>query len=72
MSATQTIEVTINGEPRRIEFGASLVRLIEELQLPPQRIAIEHNLEIITRSRWAETTLREGDRLEIVHFVGGG
>lgn len=72
MSVNQTIEVMINGESRRIESGASLSWLIEELQLPPQRIAIEHNLEIITKARWAETILHEGDRLEIVHFVGGG
>ena len=46
--------------------------LIEQLDLPRQRIAIEHNLEIVSKTKWAETVLHDGDRLEIVHFVGGG
>jgi thiamine biosynthesis protein ThiS len=67
-----TINVTINGEPGRYARGTSLAALIEQLNLTPQRIAVEHNREIVSKARWAETRLEEGDQLEIVHFVGGG
>ncbi|NBO64456.1 MAG: sulfur carrier protein ThiS [Acidobacteria bacterium] len=66
------IEVIVNGEPHRIEAGASLVQLVTQLELTPQRIAVEHNREIVSKPRWADTRLSEGDQLEIVHFVGGG
>ncbi len=66
------IEVVVNGEPCEVREEARLTDLLEQLDLPATRLAIELNLEIVPRSRWAETTLRQGDRLEIVHFVGGG
>lgn len=66
------IEITINGETRQITPGSTVTDLIAQLDLPPQRLAIEHNLLILARSLWPETRLRPGDRLEIVHFVGGG
>jgi len=72
MSENGMIEVLVNGEPTRIGEPASLMMLIEQLDLPRQRIAIERNLEIVSKTKWAETVLRDGDRLEIVHFVGGG
>ena len=72
MSEQPTIEVIVNGEANRIGTGATLFDLIEQLQLTPQRIAVEYNLEIVSRPRWSETRLRDGDKLEIVHFVGGG
>lgn len=72
MSENGMIEVLVNGEPTRIGGPASLLMLIEQLDLPRQRIAIEHNLEIVSKTKWAETVLHDGDRLEIVHFVGGG
>ena len=72
MSENGMIEVLVNGEPTRIGERASLLMLIEQLDLPRQRIAIEHNLEIVSKTKWAETVLHDGDRLEIVHFVGGG
>ena len=46
--------------------------LLEWLKLPLDRIAVEVNLQIARRVAWAETPIREGDRLEVVHFVGGG
>jgi thiamine biosynthesis protein ThiS len=64
--------VTVNGEPRECPGGASLAQFIEHLQLKGDRVAVELNQRIATRNRWAETLLHEGDRLEIVHFVGGG
>jgi thiamine biosynthesis protein ThiS len=62
----------LNGERREIADGVSLAELIEKLELAPERIAIELNQAVVRRSEWAATGLREGDRLEIVHFVGGG
>ena len=67
-----TIEITINGVMQAVEAGLTLAGLIARLQLQAERVAIELNLEIISRSRWPETLLNNGDRLEIVHFVGGG
>lgn len=72
MSENGMIALLVNGDPHRIEAGASLVMLIEQLDLPLQRIAVELNLEIVPKARWSETLLHDGDRLEIVHFVGGG
>lgn len=66
------MELTVNGEPRRIENGATVSRLIEALGLDPRKLAVERNREIVPRSAYAATALAEGDRLEIVHFVGGG
>ena len=64
--------VTVNGEARECPGGASLAQFIEHLQLKEDRVAVELNHRIATRNRWSETLLHEGDRLEIVHFVGGG
>jgi thiamine biosynthesis protein ThiS len=66
------MRVTVNGDGRECPDGASLAQFIEQLQLKEDRVAVELNHQIATRNRWAETLLREGDRLEIVHFVGGG
>jgi thiamine biosynthesis protein ThiS len=66
----------INGEPRTFADPApadfTLAALIESLNMKPDRVAIELNREIVPRDRWPQTPLKEGDRLEIVHFVGGG
>ncbi|MFZ0320963.1 MAG: sulfur carrier protein ThiS [Candidatus Sulfotelmatobacter sp.] len=67
----------INGEPRTFPDPASpapftLSALIESLAMKPDRVAVELNLEIAPRDRWSQTILKDGDRLEIVHFVGGG
>jgi sulfur carrier protein len=66
----------INGEPRTFADPAStpftLAALIESLNMKPDRVAVELNREIVPRNLWSETPLKEGDRLEIVHFVGGG
>ncbi len=65
------MNVVINGDARATA-APTLAALIEELGMKPDRIAVELNREIVRRERWAETTLHDGDRLEIVHFVGGG
>ncbi len=66
------MQLIINGEERRFGQLASLAALVEALGIKGDRVAVELNREIVPRSRWTETPLREGDRLEIVHFVGGG
>ncbi len=68
------MKLHINGEQRDFTDPApsTLSALVEELGMKPDRVAIELNRDIIPRDRWAETRLSEGDRLEVVHFVGGG
>jgi len=71
-AAAAEIEIRVNGEPRRIPPGASVADLLHRLGLHPGLVVVEHNGEIVARARLAETALRQGDVLEIVHFVGGG
>lgn len=62
----------LNGERREVADGISLAQLIETLGLAPERIAIELNQSVVRRTEWPGTELKESDRIEIVHFVGGG
>jgi len=69
--------VHINGEERAFADPApstnfTLALLIESLGMKPDRVAVELNRNIVSRDLWAQTELKDGDRLEIVHFVGGG
>lgn len=64
--------VTINGEEKEIEAGLQVSDLLRLLELKPERLAIELNRRIIRRAAWASTEISEGDKIEIVHFVGGG
>jgi thiamine biosynthesis protein ThiS len=67
------MKLQINGEERAFsESALTLAALIESLQMKPDRVAVELNRDIVQRDRWPETPLKDGDRLEIVHFVGGG
>jgi thiamine biosynthesis protein ThiS len=65
------MRVQINGEPREVST-TTLLGLVEALGLDPRKVAIERNLEIVPRSLHGETPVAEGDRIEIVQFVGGG
>ena len=70
-----SLTLILNGQSRTFETlpqPASLEQLIGELGLKGDRVAVEHNGEIVPRSLWAATMLAGGDRLEVVHFVGGG
>jgi sulfur carrier protein len=70
-----SLTLILNGQPRAFDTlpqPANLEQLIGELGLKGDRVAVEHNGEIVPRTGWAETTLSGGDRLEVVHFVGGG
>jgi thiamine biosynthesis protein ThiS len=66
-----SMTLTINGEPQ-ISSAETLAALVEQLGMKPDRVAIELNREIVPRDRWPQTPLHDGDRLEIVQFVGGG
>jgi sulfur carrier protein len=71
------MKLHINGEEGIFAVGPggdpfTLAALIESLAMKPDRVAVELNREIVPRDRWATTLLKDGDRLEIVHFVGGG
>ncbi len=69
------LSVTLNGAKRDFEAlpdSVSFLNLMSELGLKADRVAAEHNGEIIPRSSWGEVTVASGDKLEIVHFVGGG
>ncbi|HET6671049.1 MAG TPA: sulfur carrier protein ThiS [Pyrinomonadaceae bacterium] len=68
----ETLWLLLNGEKREVADGSSLAQLIDTLELAPERIAIELNQRVVRRTEWATTELKESDRLEIVHFVGGG
>ena len=66
-----TIVIIINGESKSTS-AETLGALVEQLGMKPDRVAIELNRDIVPRNQWAQTALHDGDRLEIVHFVGGG
>jgi thiamine biosynthesis protein ThiS len=62
----------LNGEQRDFPDALTIAALVAQLGMKPDRVAVELNLEIVPRTRWDSTTLKAGDRLEVVHFVGGG
>jgi thiamine biosynthesis protein ThiS len=64
--------VEINGESRDVANSITLAELITHLSLSPERLAIELNKRVVRRADWQQTIINEGDRVEIVHFVGGG
>ncbi|WP_345532535.1 sulfur carrier protein ThiS [Viridibacterium curvum] len=65
-------EVTLNGEPRQVPAGCTVLALLESLELVGKRLAVERNGDIVPRGAHAATALADGDRLEIVVAVGGG
>lgn len=66
------MKLTINGEGRKFDAPLTVSGLLAALALEPRKIAVERNLEIVPRSAYGETPLADGDRIEIVQFVGGG
>lgn len=66
------MKLQINGEGKSFDSPLTLASLIEQMGMKPDRVAVELNREIVPRDRWLQTNLSDGDRLEIVHFVGGG
>ena len=67
-----TIDVVINGQPRQLPDGTTVLALIGELGLSGKPVAVERNREVVPRAEHATTVLAAGDRLEVVTFVGGG
>ena len=66
------MRLVINGEERGFTEIADVAALVAALGLDPRKVAVERNLEIVPRSIYAGTALADGDRIEIVHFIGGG
>ena len=66
------MEIILNGENRNLTDRLSVLDLVEQLGFAADRLAVELNLQIIKREQWATSTLKQGDRIEIVQFVGGG
>jgi thiamine biosynthesis protein ThiS len=66
------MKLQINGVERVFDDSLTLTALVDTLGMKPDRVAVELNRDVVPRERWPHTTLTEGDRLEIVHFVGGG
>jgi thiazole synthase len=72
VTAHMALEITLNGETRTLDAPASVKGLLTSLGLDPAKIAVERNLEIVPRSTYDQVQVANGDRLEIVHFIGGG
>ena len=68
----KTVSIRVNGQHRRVRAGLNVAELALELGLEPAKVAVERNLEIVPRSLHAGTALADGDRIELVQFVGGG
>jgi thiamine biosynthesis protein ThiS len=66
------LRVYVNGEVKELSGPLSLAELITQLDLPAARIAVELNRAVVRRGDWSTTTLKDDDRVEVVHFVGGG
>ena len=72
MSLDDTLGIRVNGEHRRVNGGITITEMLNELGLDPHRVAVERNLAVVERSKFAELMVEDGDDYEIVHFVGGG
>ncbi len=66
------MKIQLNGQDREFDTPLSVTSLIEHLGMKEDRVAVELNRNIVPRDQWSGTRLADGDRLEIVHFVGGG
>jgi thiamine biosynthesis protein ThiS len=64
--------ITLNGDPFELEGPTTVGGLLARLEIDSRRVAVEHNLEILKHARFDDTPVHEGDRIEIVNFVGGG
>ena len=66
------MQLTVNGKPREVDGPQTLRQFLEAHNVKPEMVAVEYNGDIIRRERYAEVNLQEGDKLEIIHMVGGG
>ena len=72
IDAQQSLAIRVNGEPRQVPNGLSIAQMLSGLGLDPKRVAVERNLAVVPRSTLADVQVEDGDRYEVVHFVGGG
>jgi thiamine biosynthesis protein ThiS len=70
--AEQSMKLWVNGEERSLEGTANVAALVAVLGLDGRKVAVERNLQIVPRSTYGSTPVLDGDRIEIVHFIGGG
>ena len=68
----ETIRIHVNGEPRDWRSGATVADLLRDLDITTERVAVEVNLEILDRGLFAQHRVKDGDRIEILSFIGGG
>jgi sulfur carrier protein len=66
------LKIRVNGDPLELDGELTILQLLERLAIDPRLVAVEHNLTILKRDRYASATIAEGDQIEIVNFVGGG
>jgi thiamine biosynthesis protein ThiS len=66
------LRITLNGDAHELAGPLTVAELLARLQIDPRRVAVEHNLTVVKRDAYGRTTVREGDAIEIVNFVGGG
>lgn len=64
--------ITLNGDPFELDGPVTVTQLLERLDIDPRRVAVEHNRVVVKRASYASTTVRPGDEVEVVNFVGGG
>ena len=72
MELKESVAIHVNGDLRRVTVGVTIAEMLRELGLDSRKVAVERNLTIVPRSTFGEVRVEEGDKFEIVHFVGGG
>ena len=72
LHSSEMLEIRLNGEQRQIPAGLTVRTLLQHLEMPAERVAVELNRNIVRQPEWDATTVESGAELEIVHFVGGG
>lgn len=72
VSPGTSIQIHVNGEPRTVSSGSTVTALLNQLEIRPDRVAVEVNLQIVDRQGFDRQMLQEGDRVEIISFIGGG
>ena len=66
------MQIRLNGDPVEVAGPLTVIELLSRFEIDPRRVAVEHNLNVLKRAAYADTIVRDGDRVEIVNFVGGG
>ena len=72
MPAAKNLSITVNGSAMELPEGSTISDLLKILEIDSGRVAVEQNLEIVSREQYGSRAVSAGDRIEIVHFVGGG